>query len=50
MGLPFPVSKSGGMAVLVSFSFFYRQQDQSVFAQKVYYTSLKPTDAATLSG
>lgn len=30
--------------------FFYRQQDQDVFAQQVYYTTLKPTSAATLPG
>ena len=35
---------------MVSFFFFNRQQDQGVFAQQVYYTSLKPTNAATLPG
>lgn len=30
--------------------FSFKQQDQGVFAQQVYYTNVKPTNAATLPG
>lgn len=41
---------TAGRGVGVVAFFFYRQQDQGVFAQQVYYTSLKPTDAEEAPG